>query len=94
MYTDLELVVFLFAKEFGWHPEYVWTMQHRHFQMYVRELLEYYRARKCAADKQPYSRPKKATKIKYVNTDVKELASRLVEERNARDIQNKRNRPD
>lgn len=90
MYTDIELVVFLFAKEFGWKIEYVLNMQYRHFRMYLRELAEYYRAQKCASDGKPYTRPVKAPDVNQVNVDIKELAKMLTEERNARGISNVR----
>jgi hypothetical protein len=90
VYTDIELVVFLFAKEFGWSLEYVLNMQYRHFRMYLRELVEYYRAQQSASEGKKYTRPVKAQDVAHVDVDLKELARILTEERNARGISNVR----
>lgn len=89
-YTDIELVFFIFAKEFGWSVEYILGMEHRHFRMYLRELIEMYKAEECAKDGKKYVRPRKALSVREVDSEVKNLAKKLSAERNARNIPDKR----
>lgn len=52
----LDVMLFAFAKEFGWGYDYLMNMPFRLFRVYARELGEHYKAQEAASQGKKYKR--------------------------------------
>ena len=46
----IEHIMFAMSKEFGWTPDQILDLDFKHFNMYAKQLNEYYKANEACYD--------------------------------------------
>jgi hypothetical protein len=50
----IENIMFAMSKEFGWTPDQILELDYKHFNMYAKQLNEYYKANEAASKGKRY----------------------------------------